>query len=68
MFHPSTRSAIDPFRVMQILGKAQQRDDALLLCVGQPRAGAPAPVMAAAQEALRGKPLGYTPIDDFAAG
>lgn len=61
MFHPSTRSAIDPFRVMQILGKAQQRDDALLLCVGQPRAGAPAPVMAAAQEALRGKPLGYTP-------
>lgn len=61
MFQPSKRAVIDPFRVMQILGKAQQRSDALLLCVGQPRAGAPTPVVKATAEALRARPLGYTP-------
>ncbi|MCQ9343661.1 pyridoxal phosphate-dependent aminotransferase [Corynebacterium kozikiae] len=57
---PSPRGEVEPFRVMQILGKAQQREDALLLCVGQPRAGAPGPVLAAASEALVGASLGYT--------
>ena len=51
---------VEPFRVMQILGAAQQRDDALLLCVGQPATGAPQPVIDQAHYWLDRHPLGYT--------
>lgn len=53
-------SRVEPFRVMQILGAAQQRDDALLLCVGQPATGAPQPVIDQAHYWLDRHPLGYT--------
>ena len=37
----SERSAtVAPFRVMKILGAAHKRDDALVLCVGQPATSA----------------------------
>lgn len=53
---------VEPFRVMQILGAAQQRDDALLLCVGQPATGAPQPVIDQVHYWLDRHPLGYTAI------
>ena len=56
---PSQRSHVDPFRVMQILGQTDQ--NSLVLCVGQPSTGAPAPVIRRVQQALIDAPLGYTP-------
>lgn len=53
-------AAVPPFRVMQILGAAQKRDDALLLCVGQPATSAPQPVIANAHRWLDHHNLGYT--------
>ncbi|WKD62260.1 Putative N-acetyl-LL-diaminopimelate aminotransferase [Corynebacterium ciconiae DSM 44920] len=49
---------------MDILGRALERQsthgDALLLCVGQPSTGAPSPVVAQAETAVREDILGYT--------
>lgn len=56
----SHRSQVEPFRVMRILGEAQKRDDALLLCVGQPSTPAPRPVLDRAQQLISTQSLGYT--------
>lgn len=56
----SRRAEVEPFRVMQILGAAQRRDDSLLLCVGQPATSAPQPVIASAHSWLDSHTLGYT--------
>ena len=58
----SERSAtVAPFRVMKILGAAHKRDDALVLCVGQPATSAPTPVIRSAHHWLDAHTLGYTP-------
>ena len=59
----AARAAIPPFHVMDVLSAANARQrthgDMISLAAGQPSAPAPAPVIAAAAEALRGQ-LGYT--------
>lgn len=61
---PSARSAIAPFYVMDVLAAGRQRQrthgDLLSLAVGQPAHPAPAPVLAAAADALSLGGLGYT--------
>lgn len=61
----ATRADVPPFHVMDVLSAAKarqaERGDVVFLCAGQPTAGAPEPVLAAAQDALRGGDLGYTP-------
>ncbi|MGL4305375.1 MAG: pyridoxal phosphate-dependent aminotransferase [Mycobacteriaceae bacterium] len=61
---PSVRSAIEPFRVMDMWKAAAQRQqthgDVLTLAAGQPSTPAPAPVLRAAREALGSQLLGYT--------
>ncbi|CAB0872088.1 aspartate aminotransferase [Corynebacterium diphtheriae] len=57
---PSDRSHVDPFRVMQILVEARSRDDALLLCVGQPSTGAPRAVIERVHSRIDASALGYT--------
>ncbi|MBX7069325.1 MAG: aminotransferase class I/II-fold pyridoxal phosphate-dependent enzyme [Microthrixaceae bacterium] len=64
--HPSARSSIDPFRVMEIVAAAAEREsageDVLHLEVGQPSTGAPAGAVQAATRLLADRaPLGYTP-------
>jgi aspartate/methionine/tyrosine aminotransferase len=58
------RSGIPPFYVMDVWLAAAERQrthgDLINLSAGQPSAGAPAPVLAAAEQALRNGPLGYT--------
>jgi aspartate/methionine/tyrosine aminotransferase len=58
------RASIPPFHVMDVLSAANARQrakgDMISLAAGQPSAPAPAPVRAAAAEALTGRPLGYT--------
>ncbi|MFT4218848.1 MAG: aminotransferase class I/II-fold pyridoxal phosphate-dependent enzyme [Micropruina sp.] len=60
----SVRGGIEPFHVMEVLKAVAARrlshDDVVLLCVGQPATSAPAPVLAAAERALRADTLGYT--------
>lgn len=61
---PSHRSDVAPFHVMEVLSAAQARQrshgDVVSLCAGQPTAGAPGPVIEAAQRALHEGDLGYT--------
>lgn len=61
---PSRRAEVAPFHVMEVLSAAQARQrthgDVISLAAGQPTAGAPAPVRAAAERALREQNLGYT--------
>ncbi|ACU98755.1 pyridoxal phosphate-dependent aminotransferase [Saccharomonospora viridis] len=61
---PSRRSAVAPFHVMEVLSAAKERQrthgDVIALCAGQPTAGAPRPVVEAAQRALHEEDLGYT--------
>jgi aspartate/methionine/tyrosine aminotransferase len=61
---PATRADVAPFHVMEVLVAAQARErshgDVVVLAAGQPTAGAPAPVKAAAEKALREQNLGYT--------
>jgi aspartate/methionine/tyrosine aminotransferase len=58
------RSAVAPFHVMDVLAAARRRQrthgDMISLGAGQPSAAAPAPVLAAAELALRSGALGYT--------
>jgi aspartate/methionine/tyrosine aminotransferase len=58
------RSAIAPFHVMDVLAAANERQrthgDLISLGAGQPAGGAPAPVLAAAHQALNEHGLGYT--------
>lgn len=61
---PALRSGVPPFHVMDVLSAAQARQrshgDLILLAAGQPSSPAPAPVLAAAEKALREHHLGYT--------
>lgn len=61
---PARRAGVPPFHVMDVLSAAQARQrthgDVISLAAGQPTAGAPAPVRAAAERALRERNLGYT--------
>jgi aspartate/methionine/tyrosine aminotransferase len=58
------RAAIAPFHVMDVLSAANARQrargDMVSLAAGQPSAGAPKPVLAAAAETLTRQNLGYT--------
>jgi aspartate/methionine/tyrosine aminotransferase len=58
------RASIPPFHVMEVLSAAnvrqRERGDLVSLAAGQPSAGAPRPVLAAAAEALARQNLGYT--------
>jgi aspartate/methionine/tyrosine aminotransferase len=58
------RASIPPFHVMDVLSAANARQrakgDMISLAAGEPSAAPPAPVRAAAAEALTGRRLGYT--------
>ena len=60
----SLRGRVSPFRVMDVLARAnaaaQAGRDVIHLEAGQPAAGAPAAALAAAGAALHAGPLGYT--------
>lgn len=62
--HVARRAGIPPFYVMDVWLAAAERQrthgDLVNLSAGQPRAGAPAPVLAAAESSLRTSQLGYT--------
>ncbi|HJQ44929.1 MAG TPA: pyridoxal phosphate-dependent aminotransferase [Amycolatopsis sp.] len=61
---PARRADVAPFHVMEVLSAAQARQrthgDVISLAAGQPTAGAPRAVLAAAERALREQNLGYT--------
>ncbi|WAL65763.1 pyridoxal phosphate-dependent aminotransferase [Amycolatopsis cynarae] len=61
---PARRAEVAPFHVMEVLSAAQARQrthgDVISLAAGQPTAGAPRPVLEAAERALREQNLGYT--------
>src|SRR5919204_4439775 len=60
----AARASVPPFHVMEVLSAAARRQrvhgDVVSLAAGQPSSPAPAPVLAAAERALRDHPLGYT--------
>ncbi|GDY32118.1 pyridoxal phosphate-dependent aminotransferase [Gandjariella thermophila] len=60
----AARASVPPFHVMEVLSAAARRQrvkgDVVSLAAGQPSSPAPAPVLAAAERALREHPLGYT--------
>lgn len=60
----SRRSAVDPFRAMDVMSAAARREAdggrVVHMEVGQPSAPAPMAVLAAAREALAGGRIGYT--------
>ncbi|QGU05498.1 Aspartate aminotransferase [Corynebacterium comes] len=62
----SSRSEVQPFRVMQMLDLVHRRrrdgHDTIMLCAGQPATGAPKPALAAAEQGLRDSTLGYTEV------
>ena len=62
--HVARRAGIPPFYVMDVWLAAAERQrthgDLVNLSAGQPSVGAPAPVLAAAEQALRSGSLGYT--------
>ncbi|MGH7246995.1 MAG: pyridoxal phosphate-dependent aminotransferase [Pseudomonadota bacterium] len=64
LLQPSTRSAVPPFLVMDVVAAAARLERAgrriIHMEVGQPAAGAPASALAAARAALGSGPLGYT--------
>lgn len=61
---PAARANVAPFHVMEVLSAAQARQrshgDVVSLCAGQPTAGAPRPVLEAAERILAKGNLGYT--------
>lgn len=61
---PAARANVAPFHVMEVLSAAQARQrshgDVVSLCAGQPTAGAPRPVLEAAERLLAKGNLGYT--------
>ena len=62
--HPSARSGVAPFHVMRVWADAARRAESgapvFNLAAGQPSTPAPAPVLAAAKDAMDGHILGYT--------
>jgi aspartate/methionine/tyrosine aminotransferase len=60
----ASRANVPPFHVMEVLAAASARQrthgDVVSLAAGQPSSPAPAPVLAAAERALRERSLGYT--------
>jgi aspartate/methionine/tyrosine aminotransferase len=64
MLKASARSEVEPFHAMDVLAAAAALEaagrDVVHMEVGQPGAPAPAPVLAAAAEAIRDGRLGYT--------
>ncbi|WP_033436459.1 pyridoxal phosphate-dependent aminotransferase [Saccharothrix sp. NRRL B-16314] len=64
MLSVSGRADVPPFHVMEVLSAAARRQrtvgDVVSLAAGQPSSPAPAPVLEAAQRALREQTLGYT--------
>jgi aspartate/methionine/tyrosine aminotransferase len=64
MLSVAGRADVPPFHVMEVLSAAARRQrtvgDVVSLAAGQPSSPAPAPVLAAAQRALREQTLGYT--------
>jgi aspartate/methionine/tyrosine aminotransferase len=64
LLHPSARSAVPPFMVMDVVVAAARLEAQgrriIHMEVGQPAAGAPGPARAAAHAALVSAPLGYT--------
>jgi aspartate/methionine/tyrosine aminotransferase len=64
LLQPSTRSAVPPFMVMDVMAAAgrleAQGRRIIHMEVGQPAAGAPATAIAAVRAALSSGPLGYT--------
>ena len=69
--HPSQRSAVEPFHVMEVVRAAAARQrthgDMILLCVGQPSTPAPRPVLDAVHSVLESDALGYTEGDGIPA-
>jgi len=61
---PASRADVAPFHVMEVLSAAAARQrthgDVVSMCAGQPTAGAPKPVLAAAAEVLASGDIGYT--------
>lgn len=61
---PSTRGAVQPFHVMELIKAAAARQashgDVISLCAGQPSTPAPRVVLDAAHAALEAEVLGYT--------
>lgn len=64
LLRPSARSAVPPFMVMDVVAAAARLEAQgrriIHMEVGQPAAGAPAPAIAAARDALTTTTLGYT--------
>jgi aspartate/methionine/tyrosine aminotransferase len=64
LLQPSTRSAVPPFMVMDVMAAAARLEAQgrriIHMEVGQPAAGAPTPAIAAVRAALSSGPLGYT--------
>ncbi|MBB5954530.1 aspartate/methionine/tyrosine aminotransferase [Saccharothrix tamanrassetensis] len=64
MLGVAARADVPPFHVMEIVSAAARRQrthgDVVSLAAGQPSSQAPAPVLRAAERALREQPLGYT--------
>jgi aspartate/methionine/tyrosine aminotransferase len=64
LLQPSTRSAVPPFMVMDVMAAAARLEAQgrriIHMEVGQPAVGAPAAAIAAARAALAAGPLGYT--------
>jgi aspartate/methionine/tyrosine aminotransferase len=64
LLQPSTRSAVAPFIVMDVMAAAARLEaqgrQIIHMEVGQPAAGAPSSAIAAARAALSNGPLGYT--------
>ncbi|MGN6414322.1 aminotransferase class I/II-fold pyridoxal phosphate-dependent enzyme [Flexivirga sp.] len=64
---PSTRSAVEPFHVMEVVRAAAARQrshgDMILLCVGQPSTPAPRAALDAVHTVLESDALGYTEGD-----
>jgi len=63
-FAPAARADVAPFHVMRVLAAAARRAETgapvFNLATGQPSTPAPAPVLAAARQALEHRVLGYT--------
>ena len=64
MITPSKRSNVEPFRAMQVVGRANalkaEGRDIVMMCVGQPGSPAPSGAREAAREAIARGPIGYT--------